>query len=109
MRLFFILFVISFSAISQTKRVELQIKTDDKISVHGFSYWQQVNIKSVDTSFSLSLHKKNPDVISNLKAGNYTVSVTSVFNTQVSKKVSLQKKNNAFKIYRFIKYISQRS
>ncbi len=97
MRLFFILFVISFSAISQTKRVELQIKTDDKISVHGFSYWQQVNIKSVDTSFSLSLHKKNPDVISNLKAGNYTVSVTSVFNTQVSKKVSLQKKTTLLK------------
>jgi hypothetical protein len=92
MRLFLIFCVISFSAISQIKRVDLQVKTDDKISAHGFSYWQELKIKSTDTSFSLPLHKKNPDVISNLKAGNYTVSVTSVFNTQVDKKINLHKK-----------------
>jgi hypothetical protein len=97
MKLFYILFLLSFSLLAQTKRVELQVKTDDKISAHGFSYWQQLNIKSVDTSFSLSLHKKNPDVISNLKAGNYTVSVASVFNNHVSKKVSLQKKSTLSK------------
>jgi len=98
MNFFSILFLISFSVLAQTKRVELQVKTDDKISAHGFSYWQQLNIKSADTSFSISLHKKNPDVISNLKAGNYTVSTTSVFNNHVSKKVSLQKKSTLLKL-----------
>ncbi|HTA63839.1 MAG TPA: hypothetical protein VK835_15355 [Bacteroidia bacterium] len=97
MRFLFILLALSFSASAQTKRVELQIKTDDKISVHGFSYWKELKIKSADTSFSYPLHTKNPDVIPNLKAGSYTVTVVSVFNTRVSKKVNLQKKTTLLK------------
>jgi|SRR6185437_1507047 len=97
MRLFFILLIFSFSIKAQTKRVELEIKTDDKISVHGFSYWKELKIKSADTFFSYPLHTKNPDIINNLKAGNYTITVTSVFNTHISKKVSLQKKTTLFK------------
>ena len=97
MRLFFILLIFSFSIKAQTKRGELEIKTDDKISVHGFSYWKELKIKSADTSFSYSLHNKNPDIINNLKAGNYTITVTSIFNTQISKKVSLQKKTTPLK------------
>jgi hypothetical protein len=92
MRLFFLLLIVSFSIEAQIKRVELQIKTDDKISVHGFSYWKELKIKSTDTSFSYPLHTKNPDIIPNLKTGNYTITITSVFNTLVSKKANLQKK-----------------
>ncbi len=93
MRNFFIVFIaLSFSLTAQTKRVELQIKTDDKISVHGFSYWKELKITSADTTFTYSLHTKNPDVISNLKQGSYTIRVSSVFNTHVSKKTNLQKK-----------------
>ena len=98
MRFFFLFIILSFSVKAQTKRVELQIKTDDKISVHGFSYWKQLQIKSADTIFSYPLHTKNPDVIPNLKAGNYTITVVSVFNTQVRKKVNLQKKTTLVKL-----------
>ena len=98
MKFFSILFFLSFSLLAQTQRVELQVKTDDKISAHGFSFWQQLNIKSADTSFSLPLHKKNPDVVSNLKTGNYIVSVTSVFNHHASKKINLQKKSTLVKL-----------
>ena len=97
MRFFLILLALSFSVKAQTKRVELQINTDDKISVHGFSYWKELKIKSADTSFSNSLHAKSPEVIPNLKAGNYTVTVVSIFNTQVSKEVNLQKKATLLK------------
>ncbi|HXD94138.1 MAG TPA: hypothetical protein VNX01_13080 [Bacteroidia bacterium] len=92
MRFFFLLIILSFSVKAQIKRVELQIKTDDKISVHGFSYWKELKIKSADTSFSYSLHTKNPDIIPNLKTGNYSVTAISVFNTQIHKKINLQKK-----------------
>ena len=75
----------------------MQIKTDDKISIHGFSYWKELKITSKDTSFTYPLHTKNPDVISNLKQGNYTVTISSVFNTRSSKKVALQKKSTLLK------------
>ena len=97
MRFVFLLIILSFSLKAQIKRVELQIKTDDKISIHGFSYWKELKIKSIDTSFNYSLHTKNPDVISNLKTGNYTITAISVFNTQISKKVNLQKKTTLVK------------
>ena len=97
MRFFFLLLIFSFSVKAQTKRVELQIKTDDKISVHGFSYWKELKIKSADTFFIYSLHTKNPDVIPNLKPGNYTITVASVFNTYISKKVNLQKQSTLVK------------
>lgn len=97
MRFFFLLLVFSFSVKAQTNRVELQVKADDKISVHGFSYWKELKIKSADTSFNYPLHIKNPDVIPNLKTGNYTVTLVSVFNTQISKKITLQKKTTLLK------------
>jgi hypothetical protein len=97
MRFFSLLLILSVSVKAQTKRVELQIKTDDKISIHGFSYWKELQIKSADTSFNYLLHTKNPNAIPNLKAGNYTVTIVSIFNTQVSKKVNLQKKSTHVK------------
>ena len=93
MRNYFLIFIaFCFSVKAQTKRVELQIKTDDKISVHGFSYWKEIKIASKDTSFTYPLHTKNPDVIPNLKQGNYEVTIQSIFNIRVSKKIVLQKK-----------------
>jgi len=97
MRFFFLLIILSFSVKAQTKRVDLRIKTDDKISVHGFSCWKELKIKSADTFFSYPLHTKNPDVIPNLKTGNYTVTAVSVFNTQIHKKISLLKKSTLVK------------
>src|ERR1700756_929547 len=97
MRFFFVLAILFFTAKAQTKRVELQIKADDKISVHGFSYWKELIIKSADTLFTYPLHIKNPDIIPNLKTGNYMIIVVSVFNTQVHKKVNLQKKTTLVK------------
>jgi len=95
--IFFIFIAFCFSLNAQTKRVELQIKLDDKISIHGFSYWKELKITSKDTSFTCPLHTKKPDVIPNLKQGNYTVTVISVFNTRISKKVALQKKSTILK------------
>jgi|GEM_PF-2334163 len=98
MRSYFFAFIaLCFSVKAQTKRAELQVKTDDKISVHGFSYWKELKINSKDTSFTYPLHTKNPDVIPDLKQGNYTVTVSSVFNIRVSKKVNLQKKSALLK------------
>ncbi len=97
MRLFFLLLVFAFSVKAQIKHIELEVKTDDKISVHGFSYWKELNIKSADTAFNYSLDTKKTKIIPNLKADNYTVTITSVFNTQISKQVTLQKKNTLLK------------
>lgn len=92
MRFLLVFVLFAFSLKAQTKRVELQVKADDKISAHGFSYWKELSIKSKDTSFLYPLHTKNPDVVPNIKAENYTVTAISVFNTKINKKASLQKK-----------------
>ncbi len=83
---------------SQSKRLALQIKTDDKPSLHGFSYWQQIKISTKDTSFTVPLHRSNPDVFKNLKAGTYSITVSSMFNHQITKKVALNKKTPLTKI-----------
>src|SRR5438132_279876 len=83
---------------SQNKRATLQIKTDDKPSMHGFSYWQEIKISSKDTSFSASLHRSNPDVFKNLKPESYTVTISSLFNHIVSKKILFNTKTPVIKI-----------
>ena len=88
---YFLFFCFIYFSLNAQKRADLQLKTDDKISVHGFSYWQNIHISSKDTSFTVALHKKNPDVLPHLKLGTYTISIQSVFNTSVSKKISLKK------------------
>ena len=95
--LFFFVFL-PLSFFSQNKRLSLQIKTDNKPSLHGFSYWQQLKISSKDTSFATSFNRSNPDVFKNLKAGTYSITVSSVFNHQVTKKFVLSKKNQLTKI-----------
>lgn len=94
---FFCLAVISASSFSQNNLFSLQIKTDDKPSLHGFSYWQQIKVVSKDTSFTYRLHTANPDVISNLKPGTYKVAVFSIFNHHISKKTELNKKTPLLK------------
>lgn len=83
---------------SQNNRFSLQIKSDDKPTLHGFSYWRNIKITSKDTSFSSSLHRANPDVFKNLKGGTYSITVSSLFNHHVSKKIELNKKTRLIKI-----------
>src|ERR1700756_3239112 len=91
-------FLLSGIAIfSQNNLFSLQIITDDKPSVHGFSYWQQLKVVSKDTSFTYQLHSSTPDVISNLKPGIYKIAVSSVFNHYISKKIELHKKTAPLK------------
>jgi hypothetical protein len=82
--------IFCFCGFSQ-KKAELQITTDDKPSLHGFSYWQQIHVHSKDTSFTCRLHTARPDVLKGLKHGSYTVSISSVFHHSVSKKISVPK------------------
>jgi hypothetical protein len=96
-RFFFLFIALSFSIKAQTERVVMKIKSDDKISAHGFSYWSELKITSADTSFYYSLHMQNPDVIPNLKRGEYTVTLSSVFNTRLLEKVNLQKNTTSVK------------
>ncbi len=92
-----LLFLSSF-CLAQTHRLTLSVKTDDKITIHGFCYWQELLVKSKDTSFVHRLHSGNPDVIKNLKHGSYAISAVSVFNHRVTKKVELNKKTPLIKI-----------
>jgi hypothetical protein len=93
----FCLCCFSFLSFSQNNLLSLQIKTDDKPSLHGFSYWQHIKVVSKDTSFVYHLHTGNPDVIANLKPGTYKVAVSSIFNHYISKKIGLNKKTPLLK------------
>lgn len=84
--------LLSITLCAQVKRCNLTIKTDAKISKHGFPYWQELQIVSKDTSFTYRLHQANPDVIKKLKPGSYQVAAVSLFNHRVSRKVNLKKK-----------------
>lgn len=86
-----------FYLFSQSGELSLQIKTDDKPSLHGFSYWQQIKVVSKDTSFTYKLHTGNPDVIKGLKTGAYKIAVASVFNHYISKKIELTGKTPLLK------------
>jgi len=82
----------------QNKRYSLSLKTDDKITMHGFSYWQELQVRSKDTSFTYRLHSGNPDVIKNLKPGSYQLTARSLFNHTITKKVELGKKTPFIKM-----------
>lgn len=91
MRYLFLLCVVLLfeNAFSQNTRCSAQVKTDDKPSLHGFSYWQHIKVVSKDTSFLYRLHTSNPDIIPNLKPGAYKIGIVSVFNHYMSKKVEV--------------------
>ncbi len=76
----------------QNNTYTLELSTDDKPTVHGFSYWGEVKITSKDTSFYYALHSSKPDKIEGLKKGIYKVTCTSVFNHSVSLSIELGKK-----------------
>ncbi|MBC7865855.1 MAG: hypothetical protein IAF38_22970, partial [Bacteroidia bacterium] len=65
MKTFLIYFILIFSSFcfSQTKRFSLQLKTDDKTSFHGTSFWTEAFISSKDTSFYYKLHSLRADKI----------------------------------------------
>ena len=90
--LFIIFYFAPLALFQQSNNYALEIHTDDKSTLHGFSYWGEVKITSKDTSFYYALHSSNPDKIEGLKKGMYTVTCTSVFNHSVSKVVDLGKK-----------------
>src|ERR1700758_1734395 len=94
---FFFLILFCNQVFAQDNTFSLEIKTDDKPSQHGFSYWQQIKLVSKDTSFTYQLHTSTPDVIKNLKGGTYKIAVSSMFNHYVSKKIVLNKKTPALK------------
>ena len=94
---FTFIFISAFLS-AQKQRLSLSVKPDDKITIHGFCYWQELLIKSKDTSFTHRLHSANPELIKNLKQGAYTVTAVSVFNHHVSKKIQLGKKTPLVKI-----------
>ncbi|MGZ3902832.1 MAG: hypothetical protein ACXVC6_04005 [Bacteroidia bacterium] len=92
------------NAFSQNARCSAQVKTDDKPSLHGFSYWQYIKIVSKDTSFLYRLHTSNPDVIQNLKPGSYKIGIVSVFNHYLSKKVEVNSALPAVKFNGLVTY-----
>lgn len=100
MRYLFLLLATFFCGVilSQNTRCTMQIKTDDKPSLHGFSYWRHIKVVSKDTAFVYRLHTANPDAIAGLKPGAYKVGVVSIFNHYVSKKVEL---NSASPVIKF--------
>lgn len=77
---------------------QLQLKTDDKLSAHSFSYWGEVKIKSADTSFYYALHSTEPDVINLAKPGTYTVTCTSVFGDRITKTMKIKKAKTKLKL-----------
>ena len=97
--IFSFFFTLLFSLLSgQNHRLTLSVKSDDKITIHGFCYWQELHVKSKDTSFVHRLHSGNPDALKNLKPGAYSLTALSVFNHRITKKVELNKKTPLIKI-----------
>lgn len=86
-----LLFLLIFSAGFSQKTFSLKIKTDDKPSPHGFSYWMEYCIKGEGEIQYQTLHLSNPDVATGLKPGTYKVSINSVFNHSVSKPIKIKK------------------
>lgn len=85
------LLIILFSLISllgysqATKKITL--KTDDKTTLHNFSFWLDVKVKSADTSFFYALHSNKKDVIEVLKEGKYTLTFNSIFGDKITKEI----------------------
>lgn len=95
--LFLLILLASFPLFSQ-KRFTLSVRPDDKITMHGFCYWQEVLVLSKDTSFKAKLHRNNPDEIKNLKPGSYKLIARSLFNHRIVKKVTVSAKASDVKL-----------
>lgn len=96
--LFLFLLSLSGPCIIAQGRISVSVMPDDKITMHGFCYWQNMEVRSKDTSFACKLHHASPDVIKNLQPGTYTFTAQSVFNGHLSKKVSISKKGSSVKL-----------
>ncbi len=93
MRNFLSILLISFSffAYSQTSK-KITLCTDDKTTMHNFSFWLDVKVKSADTSFFYALHSNKKDVIEVLKEGKYTLTFNSIFGDKITKEIVIGKK-----------------
>lgn len=80
-KLFSIIFICSlfYSVNLSAQNKKVILKTDDKLSRHGFSFWFDVQVKSADTSFYYLLHSQKKDVFEVSKPGTYTLIFHSVF------------------------------
>lgn len=86
------LFFVSVLGYSQaTKKITLC--TDDKTTLHNFSFWLDVKVKSADTSFFYALHSNKKDVIEVLKEGKYTLTFNSIFGDKITKEIVVGKKS----------------
>ncbi len=97
-RLLFLLILLASLPLFSQKRVTLSVRPDDKITMHGFCYWQEVLVSSKDTSFTAKLHRNNPDEIRNLKPGSYKLIARSLFNHRVVKKIRVSAKTCDIKL-----------
>lgn len=86
-----LLISISFFAYAQTSK-KITLCTDDKITLHNFSFWLDVKVKSADTSFFYALHSNKKDVIEVLKEGKYTLTFNSIFGDKITKEIVISKK-----------------
>lgn len=94
------LFVASLFAMTvfSQGRINVSVAPDDKITMHGFCYWQELFVKSKDTSFNYKLHSGAPDMLKNIKPGAYTLYASSVLGNRVKKKVSVSAKSGVVKL-----------
>lgn len=93
MRNFLSILLISISsfAYAQTSK-KITLCTDDKTTLHNFSFWLDVKVKSADTSFFYALHSNKKDVIEVLKEGKYTLTFNSIFGDKITKEIVIGKK-----------------
>ncbi len=71
---------------------DLNVYTGEKIAIHGFYYWNQINIASNDTNISATVSSAKTNFCS-LKPGDYTITITSRFGNIVrySKKLGAKR------------------
>lgn len=87
----FLFFISVFGYSQATKKITLC--TDDKTTLHNFSFWLDVKVKSADTSFFYALHSNKKDVIEVLKEGKYTLTFNSIFGDKITKEIVVGKKS----------------
>ena len=84
-----VFFILTFCILFSQKSFSLQLKTDDKTSVHGISYWKDVKIIGADTIILLNSDELPEKKITGLKKGTYTIIFISLFGQQITKRVSV--------------------
>ena len=90
-KLSILFFLASLAAFAQVSK-KIILHTDDKITLHNFSFWSDVQVQSADTSFFYALHSQKKDAIEIFKEGKYTLTFNSVFGHKITQEVVIGKK-----------------